>query len=317
MIPLGRLARNAAFLLGGLALAACAAPGAADRAPAHTLRVLTLNIQVDGRDGRVPRLVELIRQTGADVAAMQEVDAAGPEIARQLGFKYARLNSDKAIVSRYPLEPGPGADAVKVRVPGIHGDVVLMDLHLYYTPYQPYQLLGIPYDSGRFIKTEAEAVDEARKARGKDVDAAVADLRALGSEPLGVIVVGDFNEPSHLDWTERAAAAKRHPIAVAWPSTKAFADFGLRDAYRELNPDEMAKPGFTWTPGLDPADPKDHADRIDFVLYRGQGLRARSASIVGEDAAHADVVVAPYPSDHRGVLVTFGLEDARTAHAAR
>ena len=279
-----------------LALAACAAPQAA---PVKVLSVLTLNIQVDARDGRLPGIVDLIRRSGADVVAMQEIDAAGPEIARQLGWRYARL-SDGAVVSKYELGPGPGDLGVRIRLPG-EQEVLLANIHLYYKPYQPYQLLGIPYEDGRFIRTEEEALAEAEAARGQQVRRAIEAVAQTDT----VIVTGDFNEPSHLDWTDRAAAAGRHPIRVRWPASSAFAAAGFKDSYRQIHPDEMAKPGYTWTPGLKPNDPKDHADRIDFVLYRGPGLRPRSARIVGESSAAADIVVTPYPTDHRGVLVEF------------
>ncbi|WDE98916.1 hypothetical protein PQO03_13840 [Lentisphaera profundi] len=34
------------------------------------------------------------------------------------------------------------------------------------------------------------------------------------------------------------------------------------------------------------------------------------AKIIGENSENADIVVAPYPSDHRAVVATFTLEKA-------
>ena len=109
------------------------------------------------------------------------------------------------------------------------------------------------------------------------------DIASLKSAALPTILVGDFNEPSYLDWTEAAAKSGRHPIKVAWPSTKAFAAIGFLDSYRRIYPDEMAHPGFTWTPTTKPDDAKDHHDRLDYV-------------------------VTPYPSDHRAVTAVFELD---------
>ena len=120
-------------------------------------------------------------------------------------------------------------------------------------------------------------------------------------------LVGDFNEPSHLDWTEAAAKAGRHPIKVAYPTSKAFAAAGFSDAYRTVYPDEMAKPGFTWTPMTKANQSKTHDDRIDFVYFKGKGVNVTDAKIVGENEENADIVVAPYPSDHRAVVATFTL----------
>jgi len=122
---------------------------------------------------------------------------------------------------------------------------------------------------------------------------------------IPVFVVGDFNEPSHLDWTEAAAKAGRHPMKVGFPTSKVFAKAGFTDAYRTIYPDEMAKPGFTWSPAYKDDDPRSHPDRIDFVYFRGNGLQVTDAKVIGENKANADIVVAPYPSDHRAVVATF------------
>ncbi len=275
---------------------------------ARRFRMLTLNIQLDANDGKtIQGIVDLIRRSNADVVGLQEVGNSGPVIARKLGFNYAKVGDDTAVLTRYAVtahSPGPRA----VTVSFADGrQLRVVDLHLYYKPYQPYQLLHIPYD-GPDLTTEAEAIAAAKAARGADTTAALQELGSTDTAEAPTIVVGDFNEPSHLDWTAAAARAKRHPIKVAWPQTSAFAAAGFKDAYRELYPDEMAKPGNTWTPTTSPTDPKDHHDRIDFVLYRGAGLAARWAGVVGESAQTSDVVVTPYPTDHRGVVADFTLQ---------
>jgi exonuclease III len=112
-------------------------------------------------------------------------------------------------------------------------------------------------------------------------------------------VFGDFNEPSHRDWTEAAVKAGRQPLVVAYPTVKAIEDKGFIDTFRAVFPDPAAKPGFTWTPTSDPAATDDHHDRIDFVLARAKTLQVQEAGIVGEKSPEADIVVTPWPSDHR------------------
>jgi len=272
-------------------------------AQALEIRVLTLNVQTDASDGRLPGIVELIRRSKADIVGIQEWSKdIGPDAAKAVGFNYRKLNSDTALLSRFPIDPSPYPSwSAPIALPDGR-KLEVFNVHLNHAPYQPFQLLGIPYENGRFIKTEEEAIEEARKARGAEVDAAVQSLASLRSP---VVLLGDFNEPSYLDWTAATAAAGRHPIKVAWPATNAFARAGLRDAFRTIHPDEMAKPGYTWTPTTSPSDPKDHHDRIDFVLFRGDELRVRNVKIVGENSANADVVISPYPTDHRGVLAAF------------
>ena len=52
-----------------------------------------------------------------------------------------------------------------------------------------------------------------------------------------------------------------------------------------------------------------HHDRIDFVYFKGKGLKVTDAKIVGESQKNADIVVTPYPSDHRAVVATFTLSN--------
>jgi exonuclease III len=82
---------------------------------------------------------------------------------------------------------------------------------------------------------------------------------------------------------------------------------GFADAWRTIYPDEMKKPGYTWTPIMTADAPKTHHDRIDFVYFKGKGVKVTGANIVGENKSNADIVVSPYPSDHRAVVATFML----------
>ena len=158
-----------------------------------------------------------------------------------------------------------------------------------------------------FIKTEAEAIAGARKARGREILRLLRQIRSLPDKETPVFVVGDFNEPSHLDWTEKAAKCGRHPIKVEYPTSLEMAKAGFADAWRTVYPDEMKKPGFTWSPLTKADDPKDHHDRIDFVYFRGKDIELADVKIVGENKENADIVVTPYPSDHRAVVATFTL----------
>src|SRR5690606_37910376 len=114
---------------------------------------------------------------------------------------------------------------------------------------------------------------------------------------------GDFNEPSHLDWTAQAAEAELNFRAVVlWPTSRAVADAGLKDSYRAAHPDPVAMRGLTWTPL--PAPGEVH-DRIDLLYHAGTGVEVVTAEVVGEHPELADIVVQPYPSDHRGVVASY------------
>lgn len=305
-----RIAVSGMMALGLLAGSAAMASPPAAASTSVTLKVMTLNDELDASQG-VDKIVNLIKASGADVIGLQESTQNTAPIAAGLGFNYVQQNDDIAILSRYPIVgTTPDKYGARVKLP-TGQNVVVFNNHPYYKPYQPYQLLGIPYEGEPALHTEAEAIAAARQARGADIDALVKDIRTVKNTGTPMVVMGDFNEPSRLDWTQAAADAGRVPIKVDWPSTKEVMKLGFKDAYRVVYPDEIARPGYTWTPTTSPDDPKDHHDRIDFVFFRGNGIHVKDAQIVGEDAQNADIVVNPYPSDHRAVEATFEVQTER------
>ena len=288
------------------------------------LTLLTFNMWGAGANAQksIDETVAVMKATGADIIGAQEtVPEPDPctaetcvateasrtrEIAAALGYHYHEFkhNTDNhwadAVFSKYPIgKETPNGVGVEIDVNG--RKVVAYSMNLDDSPYQPYQLLNIEYGAAPFLKTSAEAVDSAKQTRGKALELLLADIAAEG-DAAAQFVMGDFNEPSHWDWTGGAVAAKRQPMVVEWPTTKGIEDAGFVDTFRTAFPDEVAKPGITWTPTSEPSDPEDHHDRIDFILARAKELSVKAAGIVGEKAPEADLVVTPWPSDHRATM---------------
>jgi len=302
----------AASFVGG-----CASPR--DEGPAR-LRVMAFNLWHGGDAGGVgvDGLAAVVRAGAADLVGVQEglgwASAPGEprpvrsaELAEALGFHHLALDGGRAILSRHPIAAASRAGhGALIETPW--GEVALYCVHFAHAPYQPYQLVGIEYHGGAFLETADEAIAAARAARGTQIIALLDDVvRSRWDVPT--FVVGDFNEPSHLDWTAAAVEAGLVPLAVEWPSTRALTTAGFVDGYRALAPDASTAPGHTWTPLTAPDDPSDRHDRIDLVLARRATPIA--AQVVGESAAYADLVVTPYPSDHRAVVVEWELERER------
>lgn len=289
---------------------------------AEVLRVMTFNLWHGGEAGGQPlsQTAAAIQLAQADIVGLQETYGHskpgqtpdnGKKLAELLGWFYFDQGERTGILSRFPIATNtPHQWGVSVRLPS--GRTFWMfNAHLSHAPYQPYQLLKIPYANAPFIQTGEEAVNEARKARGHQVAGILKDLTPVLSSGATVFLTGDFNEPSHLDWTPRAAAAGVCPIAVDYPSTRAVVESGLRDAFRAVHPDEVQRRGNTWTPTTRPDDPKDRHDRIDFVFFGGTGVTVQQCDLVGESKTYADLVLTPYPSDHRAVVATMQLPDLR------
>lgn len=302
---------------------ACLSPRAAraEDAP-DVVRVLSFNLWNGGDSGKQPldRTIEVIQQSRADVVGLQETGGLAPkdeprpdrgaEIAARLGWHYLDQGGRTGVLSRFEIVGStPKKWGAKLTLPSGRF-LYAFNAHLAHSPYQPYQLLDIPYGDAPFIKTEAEAVRFARESRGEQVAAMLAEVKAVAAEGFPMTITGDFNEPSHRDWTEAAAKAGLCPLKVEWPSTRAVEDAGFFDALRIVHPDPVKSRAFTWTTLTRPDDPKDHHDRIDFVFLGGvedPGSAVKSAQIVGEAPESADIVVSPYPSDHRAVVAELAL----------
>jgi len=302
-------------LLAAAAILGCG--GSGNLAEPLTARIMTFNIWVGGEAGGHPleQTAEVIRAAGADIVGLQESFTGGPDrrdngerLAEMLGWHYLNQRGSTSVLSRFPIvgvTPERWGVVLELET-GLRA--FLFNVHLPAAPYQPYQLLGMEYFGGRFIHTEEEAIQEARRARGSQVDQLLAEARVALLSGLPVFITGDLNEPSHQDWTEEAVQAGLAPLRVAFPTTLAITEAGWRDAYRIAHPDPVRHPGFTWTPSKALDDPTERHDRIDFVFFGGSGVELAGAEVVGESAERgADVVVSPYPSDHRAVVAAFVL----------
>ncbi|MFI5101103.1 MAG: endonuclease/exonuclease/phosphatase family protein [Actinomycetes bacterium] len=255
----------------------------------------------DGCPENLLRIERVIRMSGADVVGLQEAERNTDVIAKALGW-YSSARDH--VISRFPIVDPPDGDGVYVFVEPSPGRVVAVaNVHMPSDPYGPYAV--------RDGATRAQVLELERTVRLPAIQTQLKVLPELAAQGIPVFLTGDFNSPSYLDWT--AAVAKVRPdvkYPVVWPVSKALADAGLKDSYREAHPDPVAVPGFTWTPGSPEADLHEVFDRIDWVLHAGP-VTTLASTVVGEVGdVDAGVQVSPYPSDHRGVVSTFRVRPA-------
>jgi len=315
-------------------LAGPAAPGqpaiaaGAAGAPVVPLRVMTLNIfyggdeinlasgnwcnRPDGCTETLAAVVDVIRASGADVVGLEEAERNTRPIAEALGWYYSERTQ---VISRYPLIDPPDGGGVYLFAQITPGMVVAVaSLHLPADPYGPY------------LVRDGAALDEVlaleNSLRMPAIQDALRVLPRLAAAGIPVFLVGDFNTPSHLDWTAGVATVRpevRYP--VAWPVGVALAKTGFRDSYRVVHPDPIAVPGFTWTPGGPESIPDEVHDRIDWVLAAGPATPRASVTVGESGGPDVGIAVDPYPTDHRGVVTTFdvtpGVAPVLVAVAAR
>lgn len=275
------------------------------------LRVMTWNLWYGGtkvRDHRAKQL-KVITETGVDVVGLQETyGTAAQELADALGWHHHRAGDNLGIISRHPItarlgDPDVGfygAAGVRIRTDS-GAEVDIWTVHLDYQPYGPYEAAfdGLP-------AAELIAHEEVRLAQLRDC------LRRLDdtAPAVPVVLVGDFNSPSHLDRPD-----------VDWPVTRAAEADGLRDSYREAHPDPVRQPGHTWSPihveHEDGSGRPEPQDRIDFVLHRGLAVLDSRTHVSGTPRPWPDVEDNDWPSDHAAVITTFALEPEPQPDAGR
>ena len=279
--------------------------------PEHQFCLMSFNILYGGTHlgQSLEQTAAVIRLAQADIVVACEQWGNAEPLADLLGFTCHIVVAPPywksvAVLSRYPITE-TFANGVRLEL-DLQQSVCVFGVHLTSTPYQPYRVRDKAY-------TEIEEIlDEARETREQELVDVLSEIRPLIEAGERVFLCGDFNEPSHLDWTLASAREGHHfGLEMPWPCSKRVTESGMEDAYRVVFPDVCRHPGYTWTsvPGLgvggsERAEDEVH-DRIDFIYYAGLGLEPRAASIVGENSRNADLVVSPFPSDHRAVAVIY------------
>ncbi|MFC5219415.1 HAD-IA family hydrolase [Streptomyces coerulescens] len=268
----------------------------------YRLRVMSWNLWHGGTKvhDHLAKQLKVIAETGVDVVGLQETNGtAAEDLADALGWYHHRAGENLGVISRYPItdvlgDPDVGfygAAGARIRV----GERVvdIWTAHLDYTPYGPYESAFDGLPAAELIAHEQVRLDQMRDTLGR--------FRATA---VPVVLVGDFNSPSHLDRPD-----------VAWPVTKAAEEAGLRDSYREAHPDPTTHPGHTWSPihalHEDGSGRPEPQDRIDYVLHRGLRVVDSETYVRGEPRPWPDVEHNDWPSDHAAVITTFSLREPR------
>lgn len=97
-------------------------------------------------------------------------------------------------------------------------------------------------------------------------------------DQIPIIMGGDFNIHSHLDWTEATKDLYLHGGAVVnWTVSKTMESAGFKDSFREINPDPVKNIGTTWMTDADSLATPNRQDRIDYIYYQGKSLQAVSS----------------------------------------
>lgn len=253
----------------------------------------------------VPRAIET---AGADVVAVQEACGQMPAIAEALGWPY--FDNRTQVVSRYPLLDPPDPTAGVILVEGAPGRVfAVINVHPTSRVYGPNRLArgaSVSWVVRRECRTRLHELLPSLRA-----------AESLAEQGIPVILLGDFNAPSHRDWTEETVGLRPHLTAsVPWPTSRAAEAVGLVDIYRRHFPDVRANPGLTWpaarphVEGYNPHVNSPSADRID-LMFASDDVGSSAIRIMGEvGSEYSDLSVEPWPTDHRALVAELTLTPA-------
>ena len=153
---------------------------------------------------------------------------------------YGSEDGSTAFLSKYEIE------VISDDYSRIHFDnekiLNFFNIHFTAYPYQPYEIRD-----GN-ISTVWEIEHQAEETRRDEFESVIMEMSDIIKDEE-ILLVGDFNEPSHLDWTLQAAnQGLNFGFEVNWPISNDLESIGMIDAYRQKYPNSLQYPGLTWTP---------------------------------------------------------------------
>lgn len=265
------------------------------------LRLMGFNIwhggNETGGDAGPQRVVDIIRESGAEVVGLIETYGSGAKIADALGYCLYLHSSNLSILSKYPIVGTAdffrpfNCMAAKIQVSRTQ-TINYINLWLHYLPDTRQQLTdGVSVDSilhGEWTTRAAELKQILKEA---------GEAGFIGGD-VPTFVSGDFNIDSHLDWIE-STREEHEGYVVPWPTSLLMEQAGFRDSYRVLHPDPKTHPCKTWSPAYLPEE-NGFYYRIDFIFYKGLGVRPKESRMI-------DGHPVRFPSDHAAMLTVFAL----------
>ena len=306
-----------------------------------TFRLMTFNILQGGGSAknvgfgnelfggsRIDEIASAIKRARADIVGIQEdCSSKSNVILNELGDGWYRAGK---VYSKFPAQllysnKDRSLEVVDVKLAGSRV-VRIVNCHWWPNNYGPFLAQEkLRADPQLDLNNLAKLVKQkgARKGGTRGYTATLEPLEEAIDEKRAIFLLGDFNEPSHLDWTEHYAkngsdrwvdnptgTALRLP--VQWPGSVLLENIGMVDSFRQVHNDEVKQPGNTWTPPYPSQTPGRRPygdqvlDRIDRIYHHGNNVQVLSAEVVGEKGDTSDIVIkGRWPSDHRAVVVEY------------
>jgi len=154
-----------------------------------------------------------------------------------------------------------------------------------------------PKDSGNVLTmmdiTNQQAIDRECKARCNAITS-ILDILNNQTEISNIIIAGDFNSVSVLDFNDETSEIHNNRGEVEWPVTSILRDDGFIDSFRTVHPDPMKDIGDTYSDRYRSVP----QGRIDHIYSRGDKFVPISSEVI---CTHPSFWI----SDHNAVVTTY------------
>jgi endonuclease/exonuclease/phosphatase family metal-dependent hydrolase len=282
-------------------LQAAASPVFCQEPGYHEITIATWNIWHGGRengDSIGPlQIAKLLQESNADLIALQETYGSGEFLASQLQCHFHPRGTNVSILSRYPI-----VEDVSVFLP-FHcvGAVISLPGRQQIAFYS----IWLSYNEDIWVEGIRDSLSTADMLAGTGISgeqmktllsAIHSRLDSSAYAAIPVLIAGDFNAMSHLDYTDENIG--QYGFVVEWPTSLQLVQQGFADAYRQHFPTVERMRDRTWSPRF----PDQEQDRIDYIYFRGENMRLKQAGLV-------DSCGGLFPSDHAMVWARFGIEN--------
>lgn len=278
------------------------------------LKVMTWNLWHGGTkvNGYHEKQVKFLKEAGVDVVGLQEATGShAKRLAEAIGWNWHQDGGDNSagLLSRFPIikrhaNVGRGSGVQLALKSDTSKPLNFWSAHLAAYPYGPYSACLENKSAAQILADENEA------GRPSQIKAITDGTKSQRESTTPFVLVGDFNAPSHLDWT--SANKDNHcGKTFDWPSSKTPTDAGLIDSFRKVHPDPKAVSGNTWSP-IYPKNEDDWQgqpepqDRIDFIYGTSKlEVKASEVKVPGTPSVYPNYADNEWTSDHRVVVTTY------------
>lgn len=213
----------------------------------RNFRIMTFNVFYAGTKvaNGIEKIAKHVKLMNPDIVGFQEIKGYETDaILRHLGKDWYRCSDpqnqdtslDVTLITRHPSTPLQrlnGFSNIGCRLSVGGATIDIWNHHLLYTNYGPYtacinptsgnvqQLLQRDENYSPFKGLDSR-VESMRKFVNHDRKSYTSDV---------TILLGDFNVPSHLDWTQ-AAKSLHCGVSFQWPVSKMLEQNGFSDTFR-------------------------------------------------------------------------------------